>query len=59
MVYKFFDKKCATTHRGTGINSNSDSENQQLANELQKPIKKKLKSSRFTLLLNATFGVQI
>ena len=27
MVYNFFDKKSAT-HTGTGINSNSDSENQ-------------------------------
>ena len=27
MVYKFFDKKSAATHTGTGINSNSDSEN--------------------------------
>ena len=43
MIYTFFDKKCAATHTGTRINSNSDSENQQLANELQEPIKKKFK----------------
>ena len=34
LVYKLFDKKCAGTQTGTGINSNLDSENQQLANEL-------------------------
>ena len=43
LVYNFFDKKCAATHTGTGINSNLDFENQQLANELQKLIIKKTK----------------
>ena len=43
LVYNFFDKKCAATHTGTGINSNLDSKNQQLANELQKLIIKKTK----------------
>ena len=43
LVYNFFDKKWVATHTGTGINSNLDSENQQLANELQKLIIKKTK----------------
>ena len=43
MVLKFFDEKSAATHTGTGINSNSDSENQQLAEELHKPIIRKFK----------------
>ena len=41
MVCKFFDKKWAVTHTGSGINSNLDSENQQLANEVQKPVIRK------------------
>ena len=41
MVCKFFDKKWAVTHTGSGISSNLDSENQQLANEVQKPVIRK------------------
>ena len=41
MVCKFFDKKWAVTHTGSGISSNLDSENQQLANEGQKPVIRK------------------
>ena len=36
-------QQSAATHTGTGINSNSDSENQQLAEELHKPIIRKFK----------------
>ena len=39
MVYKFFDKKS----KGSGINIKSAPQNQQLAEELHKPIIKKLK----------------
>ena len=38
MLYKFFDKNPATIYTRTGMNSNSDSENQQLAKVLYKPI---------------------
>ena len=41
MVYKFFDKKS----KGTGI-KNEIKENQQLANELHKPIIRKFKKER-------------
>ena len=50
MVYNFFDKKSAglnksaATHTGTGINSSLDSENQELAKELHKPITRNLKN---------------
>ena len=40
MVYKLFDKMFAT-HKGTGINSDVVSNNQQLAKELHKPIIRK------------------
>ena len=43
LVCKCFNKKFAATQLGTGINSNSDSENQQLADELHEPIFRKLK----------------
>ena len=36
LVYKFFDKEFGT-YAGTRINSNADSEIQQLVEELQKP----------------------
>ena len=46
MVYKFFDKKSALvadkSTKGTGI-KNDIGENQQLANELHKPIIRKFK----------------
>ena len=47
-IYKFFDKKS----KGSGAMAN-----QQLANQLQKPIIKKLKKEEFTLRLNTMFGV--
>ena len=47
MVYKFFDKES----KGTGI-----IENQQLANELQKPIIRKFKKEKSILLLKTIFG---
>ena len=40
MVYKLFDKMSAT-HKGTGINSDAVSNNQQLAKEMHKPIIRK------------------
>ena len=40
MVHKLFDKMSAT-HKGTGINSDVVSNNQQLAKELHKPIIRK------------------
>ena len=52
MVYKFFDKKS----EGAGIKSMS---NQQLANELHKPIIRKLKKRKACPFLKITFGVLI
>ena len=56
MVYTFFDKKS----KGTGIN-NEIKENQQLANELHKPIirkfeKRKVLKTIFVFLLKTIFG---
>ena len=63
MIYNFLDKKSATTpanisgtHAGTRINTNS--ENQQLAEELQKSILKKFKKT-YTLPLKTTYWVLI
>ena len=42
IVYKFFDKKGAA-HKGTRINSDAVSDNQQLAEELHKQIIRKFK----------------
>ena len=53
MVYKFFDKK----NKGSGI-KNETSQNQQLAEELHKPIIRKLKK-RVYLSFNTMFGVLI
>ena len=50
MVYKFFDKKS----KGTGIKSMP---NQQLDNELHKPIIRKLEKEKCILLLKTIFGV--
>ena len=57
MVYKFFDKKSASLNKssGTGIVNES---NYQLANELHKPIIKKIKK-RKVHLLETIFGVSI
>ena len=51
MVYKFFDKKS----KGSGINE----PNYQLANELHKPIIRKLKKKKFIHHLKIIFGVLI
>ena len=53
MVYKFFDEKS----KGTDI-KNEIKENQQLANELQKPITRKFKE-KCILLLKTIFVVLI
>ena len=64
MVYKFFDKKS----KGSGLKENQGNflhysgnllADSQLANELHKPIIRKLKKEEFTLLLRAVFGVLI
>ena len=52
MVYKFFDKKSS----GSGITNES---NYQLANELHKPIIKKLKKEKCIHHLETIFGVLI
>ena len=52
MVYKFFDKKSS----GSGI---ANEPNYQLANELHKPIIRKLKKEEFINLLETIFGVLI
>ena len=52
MVYKFFDKKSS----GSGI---VNEPNYQLANELHKPIIRKLKKEKFIHLLETIFGVFI
>ena len=54
MVYTFFDKKS----KGSGI-KNKIKENQQLANELHKPIIRKLKTKKCILLLKTIFRVSI
>ena len=53
MVYKFFDKKT----QGKGLANNKKSV--QLANELHKPIIKKLEKERCVLHLKTIFGVYI
>ena len=52
MVYKIFDKKS----KDSGVKSLS---NQQLANELHKPIIRKLKKEQFILYLKTIYGVLI
>ena len=52
MVYKFFDKKS----KGSGI---INEPNYQLANELHKPIIRKLKKEKFNHLLETIFGLLI
>ena len=58
VVYKFFDKKSASRNKssGTGI---ANEPNYQLANELHKPIIKKLKKEKFIHFLETIFGVLI
>ena len=58
MVYKFFDKKS----RGAGLKENQGNflQNSQLADELHKPIIRKLKKKeKFILPLDTIFGVLI
>ena len=60
MVYKFFDKKSASftdkSPKGSGVTM---LKNQQLAEELQKPIIRKLKKEKCTQHLKTIFGVFI
>ena len=58
MVYKFFDKKS----KGSGIkhvNTKLTPQNQQLAEELHKPLLENLKKERYTQHLKIIFGVLI
>ena len=60
MVYRFFDKKS----KGSGIsaslaNKSANEPNYQLANELHKPIIRKLKKEKFIHHLEIIFGVLI
>ena len=60
MIQKIFDEKSAATHTGTGINSNSDSENQQLAEELHKPIIRKFKKYKvYTFYKDNIWGADL
>ena len=52
MVYKFFDKKSS----GSGI---ANEPNYQLANELYKPIIRKLRKEKFIHLLGTILGILI
>ena len=54
MVYKFFDKKS----KGSGT-KNESKQNQQIANELHKPIIRKFKKEKCILRLKTIFGVLI
>ena len=54
MVYKFFDKKS----KGNGVNVEVK-HNEQLAEELHKPIIRTFKKQRFILDLKTTIGVLI
>ena len=54
MVYQFFDKSSF----GGGVKSEIKSK-QQLAEDLHKPIIRKLKNEKYTHLLNTIFGVLI
>ena len=57
MVYKFFDKKT----RGSGVTlaNKSIPQNEQLAEELHKPIIRKLKKEKYIQHSNTIFGLQI
>ena len=54
MVYKYFDKRS----KGSSVN-NEIKQNKQSAEELNKPIIKKLKKEEFILHLRTIFGVLI
>ena len=55
MVYKFFDKKAA----GSGVNTHANKSDGKLAEELYKPINRKLKKEQFIQDLKIIFGVLI
>ena len=58
MVYKFFDKKS----KGSGVkhvNTKLIPQNQQLADELHKPIIKKFEKKKYIQHLKTIFGLQI
>ena len=54
MVYKYFDKNLS----GSGVKSGNMLK-QEFAEELQKPILRKLKKQKYTHLLQIIFGVLI
>ena len=56
--YKFVYKKFSNTHKGTGIDFDVVSEDQQLSKEL-KPIIKKFGKNKKTHLIETMFGVLI
>ena len=56
--YTFFDKK-HPTYIGTEVNSDIDSENQQLEDKLRNTTVKKLKSIKYTPPLKTAFEMQI
>ena len=56
--YKFVHKKFSNTHKGTGIDFDVVSEDQQLSKEL-KPIIKKFRKNKKTHLIETIFGVLI
>ena len=58
MVYKFSDKKSASLNKFSGSGF-ANEPNYQLANELHKPIIKKLKKEKFIHFLGTIFGVLI
>ena len=63
MVYKFFNKKSASltdkSTEGSGVNTKLTPQNQQLAEELHKPIIKNFKKEKYVQHLKIIFGVLI
>ena len=63
MVYKFFDKKSASladkSTKGSGVNTKPAPQNQQLVEELHKPIIRKFKKRKLNQHLKAIFGMLI
>ena len=58
MVYKFFDKKSASLNKSSGSGIVNEP-NYQLANELHKPIIRKIKKEKFIDFLQTIFEVLI
>ena len=52
MGYKLFNEKSSATHKGTGINS----ENRQLAEELQKPVTRRFSKRKLCSALKTILG---